>query len=64
MERLFYELRIGHHVCNRAIGDKLLGGTAFNASENDADRGVFVATAVVLDLEKLLALSRSGSLAA
>lgn len=37
MQRLSFGFVLGYHGCDRSIGEKLLNGTAFKASENDYD---------------------------
>ena len=37
MQRLSFGFVLGYHGCDRRVGEKLLSGTAFKASENDYD---------------------------
>jgi hypothetical protein len=37
LQRLSFGFVLGYHGCDKAIAEKLLGGTPFQASENDYD---------------------------
>ena len=37
MQRLSFGFVLGYHGCDLSIGEKLLGGTPFKASQNDYD---------------------------